>query len=143
MRLVGTTTPALVDLNDPPAVTLVGQVADIITELAAADLVIVPLRFGSGTCLKVLEAFAQKVPVVSTSLGAECLDVEDGVHLLLADSADGLAGACACLLGDEAQRARLVDKAHELFLERFTDDVVAGRVAELAQRVAREGWCPR
>jgi glycosyltransferase involved in cell wall biosynthesis len=139
LRLVGTTAPALTALNDPPTVTLVGQVPDIATELAHADLVVVPLRFGSGTRLKVLEAFAHKVPVVSTTLGAEGLGVVDGVHLLLADSPDGLAEACARLLGDEVLRARLVDAAHELFLERFTDDVVAGRVAELAERVAREG----
>ena len=56
-----------------------------------ADLVVVPLRFGSGTRLKVLEAFAHRVPVVSTTLGAEGLGARDGVHLLVADTADDLA----------------------------------------------------
>jgi glycosyltransferase involved in cell wall biosynthesis len=136
IRLVGTTSPALLSLDDPPAVTLVGQVPDIADELARADLVVVPLRFGSGTRLKVLEAFAQKVPVVSTTLGAEGLGVEDRVHLLLADTAAELAGACARLLADEALRAQLVDRAHALFRRRFADDVVAGEVAALARRVA-------
>ncbi|MGA2837456.1 MAG: glycosyltransferase family 4 protein [Acidimicrobiales bacterium] len=136
IRLVGTTAPALLALDDPPAVTLVGQVADIADELARADLVVVPLRFGSGTRLKVLEAFAQRVPVVSTTLGAEGLGAEDGVHLLLADTAADIAAACDRLLRDEALRAELVERAHELFRRSFTDDVVAGAVADLALRVA-------
>jgi len=139
IRLVGTTAPGLSGLDDPPSVTLVGQVPDMSVELAVADLVVVPLRFGSGTRLKVLEAFAQKVPVVSTTLGAEGLGVGDGVHLLLADTPDGLAGACARLLGDEGLRGRLADAAHELFLRRYADDVVAERVASVARRVAAVG----
>ncbi len=139
IRLVGTTAPALLRLDDPPGVTLVGQVPDIADELARADLVVVPLRFGSGTRLKVLEAFAQRVPVVSTTLGAEGLGVEDGVHLLLADTAGDIAAACARLLGDEALRAELSDQAHELFRRRFSDDIVTGVVADLALRVAGAG----
>ena len=73
IRLVGVSNPALSSLGDRPGVTIVGQVPDIEVELARADLVVVPLRFGSGTRLKVLEAFAQRVPVVSTTLGAEGL----------------------------------------------------------------------
>ena len=85
IRLVGVSTPSLDLLDDPPRVTVVGQVDDIADELARADVVVVPLRFGSGTRLKVLEAFAHRIPVVSTTLGAEGLGVVDGVHLLVAD----------------------------------------------------------
>ena len=142
VRLVGTTAPALAALDDPPAVTLVGQVPDMADELAGSDLVVVPLRFGSGTRLKVLEAFAQKLPVVSTTLGAEGLGAEDGVHLLVADSAAELAGACARLLEDEGLRERLVERAHELFREHFADEVVAGQVAALARRVLATTGAP-
>ena len=139
IRLVGMTAPAMAALDDPPAVSLVGQVPDITDELSIADLVVVPLRFGSGTRLKVLEAFAQKVPVVSTTLGAEGLGVEDGVHLLLADTADELAAACARLLENGPLRGQLVERAHELFVERYADDVIVERVEALARRVAAEG----
>jgi glycosyltransferase involved in cell wall biosynthesis len=139
VRLVGATTPALEALEDPPAVTLVGQVPDIAAELARADVVVVPIRFGSGTRLKVLEAFAQRVPVVATTLGAEGLGVEDGVHLLLADTAEGLAEACARLLADEGLRSGLVARGHELFVERYADGVVATTVADVAHRVAVGG----
>ena len=136
IRLVGTTAPGLEALADPPDVTLVGQVPDMATELSVADLVVVPLRFGSGTRLKVLEAFAQRVPVVSTTLGAEGLGVTDGKHLLLADTPEGIAAACARLLQDVELRAALVGAAHELFREHFAEDVVAGQVEALAQKVA-------
>ncbi len=136
IRLVGTTAPSLEDLDDPPGVTLVGQVPDMADELARADMVIVPLRFGSGTRLKILEAFAQRVPVVSTSLGAEGLGAEDGIHLLVTDTAAGLAAACARLVGDEELRGRLVGAAHELFVERYAEGVVAERVADVARTVA-------
>ena len=139
VRLVGKTMPALDGLDDPPRVTLVGQVPDMAAELAVADVVVVPIHFGSGTRLKVLEAFAQRIPVASTTLGAEGLGAEDGVHLLLGDTADELAGACARLLRDEDLRGKLVERAHELFLERYADDQVAATVGDLARRVARTG----
>ncbi len=60
---------------------------------------IVPIRFGSGTRIKLLEAFADRIPAVSTSIGAEGLAVVDGTHLLLADDdervRDGASGSCA------------------------------------------------
>jgi glycosyltransferase involved in cell wall biosynthesis len=138
IRLVGKHGPDIAALDDPPTVTVVGHVPDIEDELALADLVVVPLRYGSGTRLKILEAFAQRVPVVSTTLGAEGLGVEDGVHLLIGDSAPALAQACAKVLGDPALREGLTSRAHDLFLERFQNQVVEERVAELAERVVAD-----
>jgi len=137
VRLVGLAAPTSADLHGPPAVTLVGQVPDIATELALADVVVVPLRYGSGTRVKIIEAFAHNVPVVSTTLGAEGLDVRDGEHLLLADDAPALAQACARLLTDVALRASLVDKAHALFLARYQASSVRAEVVRIARAVAR------
>jgi glycosyltransferase involved in cell wall biosynthesis len=136
IRLVGTTAPGLESLADPPAVTLVGRVPDIAAELALADLVVVPVRFGSGTRLKILEAFAHRLPVVSTTLGAEGLGAVDGEHLLVADGPGDIAAACARLLGDVGLRRSLTTAAEELFRAHFAEDLVAGRVAEVARRVA-------
>ena len=136
LRLVGTTAPGLERLDAPPDVTLVGQVPEIADELARTDVVVVPLRFGSGTRLKILEAFAHRIPVVSTALGAEGLGAEDGVHLLVADDAPAIAEACRRLIGDPDLRRRVVTQAHALFAERYTEAIVAGRVADLARTVA-------
>jgi glycosyltransferase involved in cell wall biosynthesis len=139
VRLVGTTAPGLAGLDDPPTVTLVGQVPDMADELAAADVVVVPLRFGSGTRLKVLEAFAQRVPVVSTSIGAEGLGAIDGPHLLIADTPADLAAACARVCADRDLRTRLADGGQALFLERFESGVARERIRVLVDMLTRPG----
>jgi polysaccharide biosynthesis protein PslH len=74
----------------------------------------VPLRWESGTRFKILEAFACRTPVVSTTLGAEGLAVEHGRHLLLADDPAGFAAAILAVLDDRALAQRLVEPAFEL-----------------------------
>jgi glycosyltransferase involved in cell wall biosynthesis len=117
-------------------VTVVGQVPDIDVELARADLVLVPLRFGSGTRLKILEAFAHRIPVVSTDLGAEGLGAHDGTHLLLADTPAAIAEACARLLTDEQLRVQLTDNAYRLFAARFASDRVQVDIVRIATTAA-------
>jgi glycosyltransferase involved in cell wall biosynthesis len=136
IRLVGLAPPAMSDLDDPPSVTLTGQVPDITDELADADVVVIPLRYGSGTRVKILEAFAHRIPVVSTTVGAEGLDVRHEQHLLVADGPDDVAAACARLLGDASLRATLVEQAHALYLERYQSARVQDQVAVLAREVA-------
>jgi glycosyltransferase involved in cell wall biosynthesis len=139
IRLVGLGNPDQASLNDPPATTVVGPVADIVTELSRADVVVVPVRFGSGTRVKILEAFAHRIPVVSTTLGAEGLGLVDGRHLLLADSAQGLATACARLLTEPDLRQQLVHDAYERYLDAFDREVVARRVATVARAAIAAG----
>ena len=128
IRLVGKTTGTVDALDEPPLVTVVGRVPRMEPELAAADLVVVPLRMGSGTRLKILEAFAHRVPVVSTPLGAEGLAVTDGVHLLLADRPESVAGACTRLCNDVDFRRQLVDAAERLFKERYESKSARDRI---------------
>ena len=139
VRLVGAHNPELASLHHPPEVTVVGQVPDMATELARADIVVVPIRYGSGTRLKILEAFAQRVPVVSTPLGAEGLGVEHGVHLLIGDSVPALAAACGRLLTDPHLRRTIADRAHAHFVDNFRSDVVEEQVARLAGDVVGNG----
>jgi glycosyltransferase involved in cell wall biosynthesis len=134
IRLVGLTTPALAGLDDPPDVTLAGQVLDLGLELATADLVLVPIRFGSGTRVKIIEAFAHRVPVVSTTLGAEGLGAVHGEHLLIADDAAELAAACERLLVDDALRSRIVESAYGLFVEHLQRDRAEDAVRAVAHR---------
>lgn len=136
IRLVGLGSPALAGLDDPPSVTMTGQVDDITDELARADIIIIPLRYGSGTRVKILEAFAHRIPVVSTTIGAEGLDVRAGQHLLVADDPDGLARACAQLLADDGLRHAIVEQAHSLFLDRYQSSVVQEEIGALARELA-------
>src|SRR5262249_15525832 len=90
-----------------PRVVVTGTVPDMRPYLARATVVVVPLRFGSGMRQKILEAWAMEKAVVSTRIGAEGLDVQDGVNILLADDAETLASAVVRLLQSPAARDRL------------------------------------
>jgi glycosyltransferase involved in cell wall biosynthesis len=136
IRLVGRHDGQLDALASAPGVTLTGPVDDVEVELARADLTIVPLRFGSGTRVKILEAFAHRVPVVSTSVGAEGLDVRDGQQLRIADTPDGLAQACLDILADPELRSSLVEQAHQLWQRRYRAETVRGTIADVVRRVS-------
>jgi len=90
-----------------PEVEFTGEVADIRTEIARATVCVVPLRIGSGTRLKILEAGAMAKPIVSTRIGAEGLELREGEEILLADDPRGFARAVADLLVDPLRRRAL------------------------------------
>jgi glycosyltransferase involved in cell wall biosynthesis len=136
IRLVGQASDEAQRLNDPPRVVVTGLVQNIRTELARADVIVVPVRYGSGTRIKILEALAHRIPVVSTSAGAEGIDVTHGREILLADSPEDFAKACAGLLQDPVLRERLMEDGHRLFLSKYSADRVRETVAALAARVA-------
>ncbi|HLG91653.1 MAG TPA: glycosyltransferase [Acidimicrobiales bacterium] len=136
LRLAGLAPPEVRHLHRPPEVSVAGEVGDMSRELAVADLVAVPVRYGSGTRIKLLEAFAHRVPAVSTTAGAEGLGVADGVQLLLADEPDGFAEAAARLLSDMDLRRELADRAQRTYLERFTPSRAQARVRSLATAVS-------
>jgi glycosyltransferase involved in cell wall biosynthesis len=81
-----------------PRIDVVGPVPDAVIELARSRIAVVPLRTGSGTRLKILEAWAAGLPVVSTTIGAEGLPARHGENLLLADGPDDFADAVTRLL---------------------------------------------
>lgn len=101
-------------------VRLWADVPDVREHLSRAALVIVPLRMGGGTRLKIFEALACAKAVVSTHIGAEGLPVRAGRHLLLAESAVAFADAVVELLEDGPRRARLGTAGRELVAERFS-----------------------
>lgn len=106
--------------TDQRAVCMLGYVENIEDQLAMADVIVVPLRSGTGTRLKVFEGWAHRIPVVSTSKGIEGIPAESGVHLLVADDSQSFASACVKLLTDSPLRARLTEEAHSLFLDAFS-----------------------
>jgi len=103
-----------------PGVTIVGPVEDLRPHLAAAAVIVVPLRLGSGTRLKILEAWAMARPVVSTSLGAEGLGAVPGRHLLIADDPAVFASSVLRVLGDPALAGELGGAGRLLVSERYS-----------------------
>ncbi|HZU73382.1 MAG TPA: glycosyltransferase family 4 protein [Acidimicrobiales bacterium] len=119
VRLIGRHGGALDDLRTVPGVSVLGEVADVTAELGRARGVVVPLRSGSGTRIKILEAFAHGVPVVSTAIGCEGIDAEPGRHLLVADEPERFAAECVRVLTDDALAMDLRAAARALFEARY------------------------
>ena len=88
-------------------VQILGYVKDIRPHMRTAKIFICPIREGGGTRIKILDAFAQGIPVVSTKIGAEGLDVVHGEHLLIADSPPDFVQAIKTLLEDDALTDRI------------------------------------
>jgi glycosyltransferase involved in cell wall biosynthesis len=105
-------------------------VADMHEEMSGASVIIVPLRSGGGTRLKILEAFGAGRAVVSTALGAEGIEAEHGRHLLIADSAERVAADVAALLDDPARRGALAAGGRALAEERYGWDAIARALAD-------------
>jgi glycosyltransferase involved in cell wall biosynthesis len=115
-KIIGRAPPASITcltLNNS-GVEVTGTVDDVQPHVHECDVVVVPLKAGGGTRIKIYEAMAMGVPVVSTTIGAEGLGVEDGVSILLADAPEDFAQRLLQLhrsprLGQEIVRAAMTD----------------------------------
>jgi glycosyltransferase involved in cell wall biosynthesis len=109
----------VISLGDQPGVTIRPDVPDIVEFLDAARVAVVPIRIGSGTRLKALEAMAAGRPVVGTRLGLEGLGIVTGRDAYVADSPEAMAAGVIALLGDDALANRVAAAARDLVVERF------------------------
>jgi len=100
-------------------VRFVGEVEETTPFYAETDIVVVPLRSSGGTRIKILEAFSHSRAVVSTSIGAEGLELLDGVHLEIADRVEDFTEKVVNLIEDSQRRTELAKKGHELFKNQY------------------------
>jgi glycosyltransferase involved in cell wall biosynthesis len=112
-----------------------GWLADVESEMATWTLGVVPIRHGGGTRVKIAELFSRQCPAVSTSLGAYGYEVTDGQEIFIADTVEGFADRCGRLLGDAALGKKLAENAWKKFIERWTWEAQAGRVAAVVESV--------
>lgn len=130
-RVVGTVPPsARRSLRRIPGLELAGRVESLEEEYARAAVAVVPMRAGGGTRIKLLEALAHGRPVVSTSIGAEGLDLAHGRELLTADDAASFAQACEELLQDRV-RAEAIGRSGQ---ERVRDAYSPEKLASIIER---------
>jgi len=110
-------------------VHFLGFVDSLATVYAKARVVICPIRQGSGTRVKLIEAAAWAKPIVSTTLGAEGLDMKDGVHALFGDDPQIFAERCLTLLADDALCARLGRNARALAEQTYDKQTIVRELA--------------
>jgi polysaccharide biosynthesis protein PslH len=121
-----------------PRVELTGFVPDLRPHLAAAAIVVVPLRLGGGTRLKIVEALAMGKAIVSTPLGAEGIEAVPGRDLLIEDQPEAFAEAVNRLLDDPELAARLGQSARRLAVERYSWSGAAQALEDFYLRILRE-----
>jgi glycosyltransferase involved in cell wall biosynthesis len=130
--IVGRAPPEV--LTNSSDVVFTGVVENVTEFLDASDIGIAPLLQGSGTRLKILEYFSCGLPVVSTSIGAEGLDVENGVNILIEDEMDRFAIKIVDLLMNNELRRSLGIAARELVINKY-DWAIIGKKLDTAYRL--------
>lgn len=123
--------------REQPGVYLWPDVPDVRERLNGAAVVVVPLRVGSGTRLKVYEALACGKAVIATTVGAEGLEVIPGKHFVLADDSSSFADAVLALLNDPARRRALGEAGRELVAHSFTWRHAAAAFTEACEQAVR------
>jgi glycosyltransferase involved in cell wall biosynthesis len=129
---------ALRDLHDGRRIVVTGRVEDVTPYVRRAAVSAAPIRVGAGTRIKILEALALGVPVVSTTVGAEGLDLAPGQDFLQADTAQEFADAVVHLLKDPAARAALGRRGRARVASRHLWGPIGQGLAERVQ-----GWLAR
>jgi glycosyltransferase involved in cell wall biosynthesis len=117
---------AVLRLHNGAGVVVAGSVPDLEPYYRKAALVVVPMRLGGGTRIKVLEALSHGKAVVTTSIGAEGLSLAGGDALEIVDGPDAFAHVCVRLLGDAGARLRLGENGRAQVLERYEWDAMLG-----------------
>jgi len=105
-------------------VRLVVKPADLTAYYGQSDAVIVPLRGGGGTRVKILEAFSYGLPVVSTTIGAEGLEVTPCSDIIIADGAEAFADRCLRIWTDNLLRQRIAGAGRDVWRRKYSPAVL-------------------
>jgi glycosyltransferase involved in cell wall biosynthesis len=142
LDVVGRDPVSAVRATASDSVRVQGGVRDVRPYLEHTACLVAPLRVGGGTRIKLLEALAMRCPVVATPAAAEGLDLEHRRHLLLAESAEGVAQAVLELLEDPALGRALGYAGRQRVLERYRWDALALDLLAAWRRIAADSELP-
>ncbi len=129
--------PAIQQLDGRDNVEVTGSVPDVRPYYQEADVFIVPLRLGGGTRLKIVEAMAMQTPVVSTTVGAEGLDISPGKNILIADEPAAFSEAILRLLSDSEFYNRIVEGG-QVLAQRYGWSELTEPFADLVETVLHD-----
>lgn len=100
--------------NNSKSIKVTGYVPDLVPYMEQAALMVIPVRAGGGMRVRILEAFSRAMPVVTTSIGLEGIEAEDGREVLVKDTAEGFAAAVVNVIGDSELQVHLAENARRL-----------------------------
>jgi glycosyltransferase involved in cell wall biosynthesis len=106
--------------ENPGVITVTGYVPELKLYMEQAALMVIPVRAGSGMRVRILEALALAMPLVTTTVGLEGIDAQPGEEVLVADTAEDFAAQVIRLMGDEDLQVKLAENGRRL-AERFYD----------------------
>ncbi len=142
--IVGKNPPdEILALAADPRIEVTGYVADPMPYLTAADVFIVPLHAGGGMRVKILDAWLWGMPIVSTAIGAEGIEVLDGENILLADHPPAFASAVLALLQDEALNQKLRVRGRAWVETHYAWQTVYQRVDQVYDRLLSGSRSPQ
>ncbi len=121
-----------------PSINVLGFIDDVRPYVQRASVFVAPIRSGSGTKIKVLNAMAQARPVVATTVAAEGIEVTDGQNILLADDPVQFAGKIIFLLKDEETARRIGLNARVLIESKYSWDIISETIFQIYQEFQRK-----
>ncbi|MBI2428798.1 MAG: glycosyltransferase [Ignavibacteriales bacterium] len=123
--VIGKNVPRKIMKYESEHIVFRGFVADLKTEVQRYQMTLAPLRIGGGIRLKILESFAMKTPVVSTSVGCEGIECNDGKEILIGDTPDQFVQRIFQLFEDQKFRTSIAENAYNLALQKYTWERIA------------------
>lgn len=142
-QIVGRNPPAsILALGQRQGIEVTGSVPDVRPHLAQASVVVVPLLVGGGTRLKIYEAMAMAKATVSTTIGAEGLPVEPGVHFLQADDAQAFAADILKLFRDPAMREAMGQASNRFVRDNYASETIARQFETICRKVVSQTLRP-
>jgi polysaccharide biosynthesis protein PslH len=135
--IVGNRPPKDLENRASANVIITGYVDDVRPFIRRANLYVVPLRMGSGTRLKVLEAMAMKKPIVTTTIGCEGIDVKNGEDVFIEDDPVSFAGRVVQLFDDPETRSRCIQRGYELVASKYDWSTVGESVENVYQELMK------
>lgn len=141
LTIIGKNPPAdlsHLQVQNPGVITVTGYIPDLVPYLEAAALMVVPVRAGGGMRVRILEALARGMPVVTTTIGLEGIAARHGEEVLVADSAEEFARQVTTLLADSELQARLARQGRLLAEARYDWQVVLAAMDAIYRPVVQE-----
>ena len=130
--------PPVQALASRPGVTVTGEVPDVRPYYQRSWVQMVPLRIGGGTRLKIVESLSLGIPVVSTTIGAQGLDLRHEEHLLLGDTPSVFASRIASILQDKSLRDRLSEVGRRQVLNNYTWRQLGRELSDYYEHLLKE-----